>query len=144
MDIVFTKLSDVEHKVSIRRADDSEESTWLNSRSFLRHDLAHFAVESEIPIPRGYWGSVACGASLDGMMIRGSDILLAETLAGPVQTLMRTEADAAHFFSVLVRIQPELISEELAARIHAHGRRLEGHWQATPYGGEMRVNWKIS
>lgn len=59
MDVCIEKLSAEEHRVSIRRLDGSKDSISLNSRSFLRHDFAHFAVESEVPIKMGYWGSVA-------------------------------------------------------------------------------------
>jgi hypothetical protein len=141
MDIFLTKVSDSQHRVRVRRADASEAVAQLSSRSFLRHDLAHLAVEAELPIVRGYWGSVANGAALDGLSIRGPDILLAESLAGPTQTLMRKDADVATFFAVLNRVRPDLITRELAARIQAHGRQLEGHWRATPYGGEMAVHW---
>lgn len=61
MDIIFTKISDEQHSVTVRRTDDSEDSTVLNSRSFLRHDLAHLAVESEVPLTKGFWGCVAAG-----------------------------------------------------------------------------------
>lgn len=144
MEIVFTKLSDEEHSVRIERADGSVDSLKLNSRSFLRHDLAHLAVESEVPLASGYWGKVARGASLSGSEMRGPDILLAESLAGPVQTLMRTEASEEVFYSTLVRIRPELATQELATRIREAGRKFEGHWKGTPYRAEMRLEWDES
>ena len=141
MNIIFSKISDQEHAVRIVRADNSEDSGVLNSRSFLRHDFAHLAVESEIPIVHGYWGSVANGAPLSGAGISGPDIELAESLAGPVQTLIRMDADQNGFFSIIRQIQPELASQELAARIRERCRRLNGHWKATPYGSEMTLDW---
>ncbi|GJM14139.1 MAG: hypothetical protein DHS20C12_25420 [Pseudohongiella sp.] len=144
MEIAFKKLSDEQHGVRIKRADGSDDSTILNSRSFLRHDLAHLAVESEVPLPNGYWGTVAKGASLSGLDIRGPDIMLAESLAGPVQTLMRTAASEEEFYSTLARIRPELASLELAARIREAGRRFEGHWSGTAYGAEMLLEWDES
>lgn len=141
MEIVFTKPSDQQHAVKVRRADGSEESTILNSRSFLRHDLAHLAVEMEIPLTAGYWGSIAAGASLANPDIKGGDIATAEALAGPVQTLMRIKAETEQFQNALQRVNPELGSDELAARIRERGQRLQGHWQAIPYGGDMILEW---
>ena len=143
IDIAFKKLSEQEHAVRIRRVDGTQESVILNSRSFLRHDLAHLAVETQMSLTRGYWGSVASGAALNGSDIRGPDILLAEKLAGPVQTLMRIEASDTQFFSVLTNILPDSITSELASRIREHGRRLEGHWRGTPFGEEMQVEWTV-
>lgn len=141
MEITFEKISDEEHGVRIRRDDGSEEASVLNSRSFLRHDMAHLAVETELPIALGYWGSVARGASLSGLEIRGPDIVLAESLAGPVQTLMRVEADEDKFYRTLNYIIPRLATRDLACRIRERGRRLQGHWRGTPYGEEMLLTW---
>lgn len=143
MKITFTKDSDLEHTVHIRRADNSTEKATLNTREFMRHDMAHMAVEMEVPIARGYWGSVAAGLPLDGMSITGTDIVIAESLAGPAQGLIRDEADKEMFYSVLSRMQPELITPELAYRIYERGRKLLGHWRATPFGGEMVIEWDV-
>ena len=141
MEILFTKISDQEHTLTVRRQDGSSESVVLNSRSFLRHDLAHLAVELELPITGGFWGSIASGSSLKGSEFKSEDMALAEALAGPVQTLLRTKGDTEQFLGVLNRVCPESASWDLAARIRERGRRLQGHWQATPYGEEMLVRW---
>lgn len=142
MEILFTKLSNEEHSLRIRRADGSTEESILNSRSFLRHDLAHFAVETEVPLEKGFWGSVAEGASLAGTDIKGPDIATAEALSGPVQTLMRVEAETEKYMYVLQRVRPQSATNELAARIREKGRQLQGHWKATPYGESMTLEWK--
>ncbi len=144
MEILFKKISDQEHALTVRRPDGSSESVILNSRSFLRHDLAHLAVELELPLTGGFWGSVANGAALGGEeFVAGTDIALAESLAGPIQTLLRTKADTEQFLGVLNRVCPERASWDLAARIRERGRRLQGHWQATPYGEDMLVRWDM-
>ena len=141
MKIVFTKLSDIEHSVRVVRNDGSVDSSVLNSRSFLRHDLAHFAVETELPITAGYWGTVANGAPLAGNEFSGPDIAKAESLAAPIQTLMRLEANEERYFAVLAHVVPDLATEELAARIKERVRKLLGHWKATAYGENMEFEW---
>lgn len=143
MKIVITKISKDEHKIEIVRKDGSEESAILNSRSFLRHDFAHFAVEAEVPIKLGYWGLVAAGASISGEGIAGKDIALAETLAGPVQTLMRIEAEPDRFLELLQRTLPQMATFELAERIFNRARSLAGHWRATPFGSSMSIAWEV-
>ncbi len=73
MRIVFTKISDERHAVTITRTDGTSERVEVETRGYLRHDLAHFAIESELPIRKGYWGCVASGASLGGEGVGGSD-----------------------------------------------------------------------
>ncbi len=141
MRVVFTKLSDQRHAVLVERSDGTTESVELDSRSFLRHDLAHFAVELELGLAGGVWGSVASGGSLTGEGLDGDDMALAETVTGPMQTMMRTGAGPAEIHGVIERIAPAGTSIELAERLHARVRSLQGHWNATNYGGQMVLTW---
>jgi hypothetical protein len=144
MQITFTKISDQWHCVEITRADGTSESAILESRGYLRHDLAHFAIEIELPIRQGYWGSVSTGASLTGEGVAGTDAQLAETLAGRIQTLMRLEADRKAYLELLSDAAPEGVVPDLASRVHERVRQLRGHWKSTPYGGEMELVWPDS
>ena len=151
MDVVITRLTPDTHRLRVERDDGTVDQITLSSRSFLQHDLAHLAVESELGIQRGFWGSVAAGASLSGTGPSGSDIALAESLAGPVQTLMRTEADTEAYRTMLEHVAPSLahdrpdlaigLANEVvpADRLHERIRRLRGHLAATPFGREMRI-----
>jgi hypothetical protein len=141
VEISFCKLSDDRHAVRVMRDDGTSDSVELDSRSFLRHDLAHHAVESELGLSGGVWGSVARGGSLAGPGLDGDDMALAELISGPAQTMMRTKADAAEIEEVLSRVAPWLATSELAQRLHGRLRALAGHWAATPYGGEMILHW---
>lgn len=141
MRIAFVKFSDERHAVKITRADGTAESIELESRGYLRHDLAHFAIELELPIPRGFWGCVASGASLTGDGVAGSEALLAESLAGPIQTLIRVDAGPDAYIELLRKSLPTRATGDLAKRVHERVRQLRGHWKATPYGGEMELIW---
>jgi hypothetical protein len=139
--IVFTKISDEKHAVTITRADGTSESVEVETRGFLRHDLAHFAIESELPIRKGFWGCVASGASLAGGGVGGSEARLAESLAGPIQTLFRMDAGPAAYAEVLAGVSATSGGQDLAARVHERVRQLRGHWKGTPYGGQMELVW---
>ena len=142
MEIRFKKLSDVEHELTVVRSDGSLENRVRDNRSFLRHDLAHLAVEMEVPIRLGYWGSVAKGAALDGMSIRGPDIGTAERLSVMVQGLMRQESeDPAQFYAVLHPLKDGIVTRDIATRICARCRELRGHWRATAFGNTMVLQW---
>ena len=143
MKIVFVKTSDDEHTVKVIRCDNSTEEAVLNSRSFLRHDFAHLAIEMEIPLSAGYWGSVAAGAALDGKSLAGREIAIAESLAGPIQTLIRSNSGIGAYQDILDKMQPQLASRNLAKRIHERARQLLGNWRATAYGSEMTIDWPI-
>ncbi len=139
--IEFEKLSAERHKLTVARNDRSIESVELESRSMLRHDLAHLVMESQMPLPRGFWGHVAQGAPLTGEGIEGQEAELAEALAGPAQTLMRDGADSEQYRELLERLAPHYAGDDLARRIYAHARQLLGHWRATHYGESMQLSW---
>ena len=141
MRIAFTKIADERHAVAITRTDGTTESVEVDTREFLRHDLAHFAIELELPIRKGYWGCVASGATLAGVGVGGSDAALAESLAGPIQTLFRLDAGLDAYEELLARVSGARGSRDLAARVHERVRQLRGHWKATPYGGRMELVW---
>lgn len=141
MEILITKISKNEHKVAVVRQGGTKESTILDSRSFLRHDFAHFAVETEVPIASGYWGLVAAGASLSGEGFSGKGIALAEMLAGPTQTLMRIGAQPDGYLKLLQRTLPQMATFELAERIYLRAQSLSGHWKAIPFGDSMHIRW---
>lgn len=142
MEVLFKKISDERHSVEIIREDGSRDGIELKSRSFLRHDFAHFAVEIETPLPLGYWGSVAGGAPL-GSDIDTPEIWLAEALAGRVQTLMRENAAVGAYEAVLESVMPDRASHDLAQRIHERVRQLRGHWRGTRYGEQMQIVWSV-
>ena len=144
VEVHFVKLSDQRHEVRVRRLDGTSDLIELDSRSFLRHDLAHFAVELELGLSGGVWGSVARGGSLAGDGLDGADMALAETISGPMQTMMRTGAGADEINEVLARVVPDVASNALARRLHDRLRSLAGQWAATPYSGEMMLEWPES
>lgn len=141
MEIIFHKISDSKHRVTIQRHDGSTNTVELASKDFLRHDLAHFAVEVELGLAGGVWGSVAAGGSLAGTDLNGADMELAERLAGPMQTLMRTAADVSAIHGVLQQLAPEVASTDLADRLHERMRSLTGHWASTGYREDMVLRW---
>jgi hypothetical protein len=141
MRIAFAKISDERHAVKITRADGTSESIELESRGFLRHDLAHFAIELELPIRRGFWGCVSSGASLTGEDVAGSEAQLAESLAGPIQTLFRMDAGPDAYLRLLQKGLPKSATQDLAERVYERVRQLRGRWKATPYGSEMELVW---
>lgn len=144
MKIRFTKLSDEQHRVQVVRDDGSSDEATLNSRSFLRHDFAHLAAEECVGLEEGFWGLVAKGAPLDGEGMGGPCIQLAETLAGPIQTLMRIDAPVVRYIATLTHLLPDRDCGELGAALHEKARQLQGHRRATAYGDTMEVEWTLS
>ena len=141
MQIAFRRVSNDHHVVEVVRSDGSTDRAVLSSKDFLRHDLAHLALELEVGLAAGVWGSVAQGGRLDGDGLDGDDVAEAELAAGRLQTLMRTDADVAGYEQLLSATMPRRASRELAERLHRRAQALLGHWNATPFGEAMVIDW---
>lgn len=139
MEVRFTRLTDERHAVEVVRDDGTTDRVELDTRSFLRHDLAHWAVESVLGLRHGVWGSVAAGGSLSGVGLDGADVPRAESIAGPVQTLLRTDAGVEAYREALTHAG--VADPEVASRLHEAVRRLRGHWNATAHGETMALRW---
>lgn len=61
--IRLTRLSPTHHAFGYSRADGSAEDLSLETKSFLLHDLLHFAVEREAGLQRSFYGTLARGAN---------------------------------------------------------------------------------
>lgn len=143
MKVIFRPISTTTHVVTVERADGSVETVELATKDFLRHDLAHFVVESVLNITDGVWGRVAAGASLNGQGLDNSGVMLAERIAGPMQTMMRLEASPKEMLAVLLAAAPEQASEDIAQQLHDGFRTVVGHWRATKHGRDMCLIWPL-
>lgn len=65
MQAIFKKTSHERNDILFIRNDGSrEEARDLESRSYLRHDLMHYVVESRAGLRGSFYGSIAAGKSL--------------------------------------------------------------------------------
>ncbi|WP_437680930.1 hypothetical protein [Sorangium sp. So ce131] len=126
------------------------------TRSFLVHDLLHFAVESEAGLHGGFWGNLAKGKTLAELNDRTGEAMMAaeseeaalvervvSVLTGAVKgmTAEKLVAQLVSYAPATGWTPPGWLTVELVERVQEHMRRLLGHWKATPYRGEMRLEW---
>jgi hypothetical protein len=134
MRIEFTGVDPRPHRFRIIRDDGSEESEVLETRSFLVHDLTHYAVERTLGMTQGFYGLLASGTRLAELNDRekrwpeGTEIARAESIVGPMQSLLTGKplVFPAWPFTDEVR--------ELFRRAH-------GQWRGSPFGQPCVLQW---
>ena len=160
MRILLRKISDQQHELAIVRegfARDGgpRESVVCETRSYLKHDLLHHAVEAEARIEGGFWGSLARGRTLADMndrarMAPGSDtgeIATVEkfvgVLSGAAKGLSTADVMSTIERSVAATNEPPpaWLTEPFVAAMQERLRGLLGAWRATPYGETMALDW---
>jgi len=156
MRILLRKISDQQHELAIVRDSSARESVVCETRSYLGHDLIHYAVEAEAGIEGGFWGSLARGRTLAEMndrarMAPGSDtaeIATVEQVVGVLSGAAKGQS-TAEVVSMVERYAaatndpvPAWLTESFVAAVQERMRGLLGAWKATPYGGTMTLDWK--
>ena len=143
MRIAFRKINDERHVLTIRRDDGTSESVELETRSFLLHDLVHYAVEAEANIEDGFWGLLARGTTLAELSDRtmaqplSPGLMRTESLVGPMQSVYNGRLDAARY----VENTHGRVDGDFVERVRERLRRLTGHWRGTPFRSEMEIEW---
>jgi hypothetical protein len=154
MRIRFEKLSGERHVLEIVRSDGGRERIECESRSYLRHDLLHYAVEAEARLEEGFWGRLARGATFEqlndrtGSTMTDSDPMLAiERIVGALTSAAKGfEAERVfegfrEYATAIGVSVPHWLSSEFVAAVKERMRKLEGRWKATPYHGAMELAW---
>src|SRR5262245_4627063 len=155
MRIVLQKLSDERHELAIVRENGRRERVECETRSYLVHDLLHYAVETEARLACGFWGNLERGKTLEEMNDRtgrameasAPDMAIVERIVGTISGAVkgRSAAEMMTVFrssaSALDSVLPGWLTEDFIAAVQERMRRLMGHWKATPYGESMVLDW---
>lgn len=147
--IRFTRLSNDRHRFEAVGDDGRVETRDLETRSFLLHDLVHFALETAARRAGGFYGQLSRGAGYDdpAMGGEGSEI---ELVVGALQGASKGEVDAALFvgrmmdhFRAIDRAPPAWLDVRVIDEAMATLRALQGRWRATPFGATMELRFEV-
>jgi hypothetical protein len=153
--ILLRKLSDERHVLKIVRDDGASEEFECETRSYLHHDLLHYAAEAEAGLDQGFWGNLAKGKTLaqmndrmgGAMQTEGPQMLAIEQVVGALSgsikgisaaVIVARFRDSAASAGIAI---PEWLTVAFVTAVQERMRRLLGQWKATPYGESMALLW---
>jgi hypothetical protein len=150
----FTRLSPTHHRFEYRRADGTGETIEMETRSFLTHDLIHYAVESEAQLKGSFYGilgriggyeelSVAGGAAL------GGEIAITERVVGAVTGALQEDdldpdafvAQVIEYLDLFDERAPRWFTPAFVLAVRERMRQLTGRWTATAFGQAMQLEF---
>ncbi len=147
MQIIFTKVSPTHHRLECVRGDGSRESAILETKSFMPHDLIHYAYEVTAGLKNSFWGLIAQGHSLTELAspeavatsnLPSEEIILTEKITGPLSGYLKSGADPTIFFASIENMlsaehipSPSYLTPAFLTSFTETFRRISGHWQAT-------------
>lgn len=153
--ILLHKLTDERHALEIVRDDGRSERIECETRSYLEHDLLHYAVEAGAGLDAGFWGSLAGGRTLGEMNDRsrpepayaGPDGMVIERVVGALSSVTKGRtpealvSGLAHYAESLGQPWPTWLTVPFVEAVQERMRRLVGRWRATPFGRTMDLSW---
>lgn len=165
--VVFTRLDQRRYISRITRADGvSFLVNGVGHMFQIPHDLAHFAIESALPLANGFWGSIAAGAVFPSMTYidgrrrprakeRSTAVLKsdaahlseAEILVRLFNTAFETNQSNVELGKMLADRRlpfPSMLQKSCDNQIaSARVAWLESkcQWQKLAIGSELRLNW---
>jgi len=159
MQIRFQKLTNDRHRLTIIRIDGTSESADLETKSLLKHDFIHLALETEAQLKKSFWGLVASGKSFlelsENMKEKTTrpasdeEVACTEMLVGALTGAEKQSIDSATFvknFSTwckeVAMTCPTWLTAECIDRTRERLRHIQGKWNATPFGEVMEILWE--
>jgi hypothetical protein len=153
----LTRVSADTHRFEYRRPDGTGEAFDLETRSFLFHDLLHFAVESEAGLQGSFYGLLAkvggyAELSVGGGGALGGEIAITERVVGALTGALKTEdldaetfaEQARDYFDLYDERAPRWFTTAFVVNVRERMRDLEGRWRATPFGETMELRFPLA
>jgi hypothetical protein len=158
--IEFTKRADGRTVLRCVRADGSV--TWQrnddqHARFFPLHDLTHYAVETELGLPQGFFGLIAEGWDIEettGKTARGPlpnealeveyivSAFSAERAGGVDATAVEFNELAATFARAKGMPPPRQLSEADLARVRSRFDKLAAKWRSLPTASTLELSFE--
>lgn len=157
MQVRFTKTTPTHHQFEIVRTDGSHEEILLETKSFMPHDLIHFAYEREAGCKNSFYGLLAAGktfAEMDDRTLMSnpalvdSEMVLTEKIVGPLTAYLGTDIPEEAFLDMLKNMfeasgkeVPSHITPSFLISLKKNYRALIGEWNSLPHHTKMEILW---
>jgi hypothetical protein len=150
--ISLTRVSNTHHRFAYTRSDATSEVAELDTRSFLFHDLLHFAVETEAFLQDSFYGRLDRGATFADLRAEPFDtsgeLAQTERIVGMLTGFLKDSPEPADFLERAVTMLrdtgadvPPWLTLELLMRVKERLRRLLGEWNALPFHQTMELRF---
>ena len=160
LSIALTKVSSTHHRVVLVTLREAREVIKLETKSFLFHDLMHFAVESEAKLADSFFGALAKGTTYEALSQRimeiptasvTKEIAMTERMVGVMTGVLQSDASPQAAISGLRSLLsargerfPTWFSEDFVVCVKERMRELWGEWNGTPLRETMTLEFSIT
>lgn len=132
----------------------------LETKTYLFHDLLHFAVESEAGLKNSFYGLLTQGENYNELSMRPrmegaapvpqTEAATTEVIVGIMTGAVQDNANpqealaaAGNLFGAYGLPVPSYLTEAFILRVKERLRELLGHWRGTPFGQAMELEFSM-
>jgi len=116
MKIELKKLNASNHELKIIRGDKTSESTILDTKTYLLHDICHYYVEKELNTFDGFWGMLSQGYQKEQLYGKTNQLTeklrIIECIVGGTQSVYSNHMDKTRFWYYIQTVNYELTNED--------------------------------
>lgn len=154
--LILTKKSHTAHIFTFVRNDGTQTVTELETRSMLRHDFAHYVVESIAELRQSFFGMLESGIDIGQFLDKAAPLVIeahaegrvTESVVVQIQSETKKDVDAevlcARIIEALTTMGqtiPTYLTAENIALMQQRFRLLYSEWQSMKTGESMTLVW---
>ncbi len=155
--IALTKISPTHHRFEYHGENGAGESLELETKTFLFHDLLHFAVETEAKLQNSFYGLLAKSKNYASLSetpeilgFQAHEIAVTERVVGALTSVIKGSNQPDRFILMMENMLeatqeplPSWLTQEFVIRVQERMRKLLGQWHGTPFGKTMELTIEI-
>ena len=146
MEIEIKKTTNYQCEYTVTREDKSVEIITLETKTYLVHDICHYAVEKNLKYSKGFWGMLSKGHSFNELFGKDNpmttELRFIEQIVGPVQSSYLgyiPKQDFEQFVKHLNFTMPESVLNSCLTEIES----ILKNWTQLSTGQQLRLKWEL-
>lgn len=145
MKIEFKKINASSHELKIIRDDLRSESTVLDTKTYMLHDICHFYVEKSLNTPDGFWGMLSRGYQINQLFGKTNQLTeklrVIEYIVGGTQSVFSKYMNETEFWSYIQAINYDLSDKNFIENVIPRINEFMEKWNYLPIGQTVTLDY---
>ena len=144
MKIVLKKKTSFQAEYTITRADKTAELITLDTKTYLLHDICHYAVEKILNYQNGFWGMLAQGYTFSELFGKNnpmtSGLRFIEQIVGLVQSVYSGHIPIKDYNQYISHLNFTIYENDLISCLSEVNTILNA-WEVLPIGEQLTLEF---
>lgn len=143
MKIELKKINPANHELKIIRTDKTSESTILDTKTYLLHDICHFYVEKELITVDGFWGMLSQGYQMEQLFGKTNQLTeklrIIECIVGGTQSVYSNHMDETSFWDYIQILDYDLPDNHFLEKVVPQISEFMNKWNHSSIGQTLTL-----